>query len=96
MHLIDLGASPFREAIPSSLATYVLVHPDGPLQPAVALRVRGVEGVCRGSVKHLPEIFTDSPLRCFVQYDHHLVSILDFDRLLQREELNGQLISTAA
>lgn len=96
MQLIDLGASLFREAIPSSLATYVLVRPDGPHQPAVALRVRGVEGVCRGSVKHLPEIFTDSPLRGFVQYDHHLISILDFNRLLQREELHGPLISIAA
>ncbi len=95
VQLIDLGDSLFRDAIPARDATYVLVRPDGPESSAIALRVRGVEGVCRGSVKHLPALLSDSPLRGFVQADQHIVSILDFDRLLGREEPQGQLIPMA-
>lgn len=96
MQMIDLGDSLFREAIPTANATYVLARPDGPDRPAIALRVRSVEGICRGSVKHLPTMLSNSPLRGFVQADRHIVSVLDFDRLLGREQQQGQLMSMAA
>jgi len=96
LQMIDLGDSLFQVAISPSEATYVLVRPDGPGEAAIALRVRGVEGVCRGSVKQLPDLLMKSPLRGFVQADKHIVSILDFDRLLGRQEPQGQLISMAA
>lgn len=96
MQVIDLGDSLFQESISTVDATYVLVRPDGPEAPAIALRVRGVEGICRGSVKHLPDMLSESPLRGFVQAEQHIVSILDFDRLMGRQEPQGQLISMAA
>lgn len=94
--LIDLGETLFGTGIPQSVATYVLVRPDGPEAPALALRVRGVEGICRGSVKQMPTVLTNSPLRGFVQADQHLVSIIDFDRLLGREQRDGMLQTKAA
>jgi chemotaxis protein histidine kinase CheA len=84
--LIDLGDSLFHAAIPVADATYVMVRPDGADGEVLALRVRGVDGICRGSIKSVPSMLSDGPLRGFVQADRRIVGVLDFDLLLDRHE----------
>ena len=96
VQLIDLGQSLFNAPIGTDDATYVHVHPDGEDQPAVALRVRAVTGICRGSVKWLPTSLPDSPLRGFVYSDRDLVGIIDFDRLLGHGSIDHARVLVAA
>lgn len=86
LRLIDLGDSLFHAPIAPDEATYVHVRPDGDEGEVLALRVRGVEGVCRGSLKSMPALLEDAPLRGFVQADRRIVGIVDFDRLLERDD----------
>lgn len=85
LQLLDLGASMFNEPIAIDEATYVHVRPDGDEGEAIALRVRGIEGVCRGSLKSVPEMLQSAPLRGFVQADRRIVGVIDFDQLLERD-----------
>jgi hypothetical protein len=85
MPLIDLGDSMFHAPISADEATYVHVRPDGDDGESIALRVRGVEGVCRGSLKSMPAMLEQAPLRGFVQADQRIVGFIDFDRLLERD-----------
>jgi len=82
--VVDLGEALFGRAIDTTEATYVHVHPDGRDGICVALRVLGVDGICRGSIKSVPAMLSESPLRGFVQADLRLIAVLDFDRLLGR------------
>ncbi len=84
VRLLDLGALLFGAPIDAEEATYLHVKPDGDEGETLALRVRNVEGICRGSIKSLPHLLTDAPLRGFVQADRRIVGIVDFDRLLGR------------
>jgi chemotaxis signal transduction protein len=97
VQLIDLGASLFRTAIPTDDATYVLVRPDGEEGDVLALRVRSVDGICRGSLKSMPGVLAEAPLRGFVQADRQIVGVLDFDLLLDRHEHEaGRMLVSAA
>lgn len=82
--LLDLGDLLFGAPIPTAEATYVRVRPDGPDGEVFALRVRNVEGICRGSLKALPGMLTDAPLRGFIHSDNTLIGVLDFGMLLGR------------
>ncbi len=82
LRLIDLGDAMFQSPIPVEDATYVLIQPESNGGETLALRVRGVEGTCRGSLKSMPDLLADAPLRGFVQADRRIVGIIDFDRLL--------------
>ncbi len=82
--VVDLGEALFGRAIDGTEATYVHVHPDGRDGICIALRVLGVDGICRGSIKGVPALLSESPLRGFVQADLRLIAVLDFDRLLGR------------
>lgn len=86
VRLLDLGQLMFADPVDSADATYVHVRPDGESGETFALRVRGVEGICRGSVKSMPGMLADAPLRGFVQADRRIVGVVDFDRLLGRED----------
>lgn len=86
MRLIDLGQAMFGSGIDPTDATYVQIRPDGDDGDAVALRVLAVEGICRGSIKSMPDMLADAPLRGFVQADQRIVGIVDLDRLLDRED----------
>lgn len=86
MRLIDLGDAMFGAAIDASEATYVHIRPDGDEGESVALRVIAVDGVCRGSIKAMPDMLAEAPLRGFVQADRRIVGIIDLDRLLGRED----------
>jgi hypothetical protein len=97
--LIDLGDALFGAAISAVDGTYVHVRleamdkcPGG----VVAVRVLGVEGICRGSVRSVHGMLSQSPLRGFVQSDSHLVAVVDFDRLLgHRIRIPGQPLRVA-
>ncbi|WP_373064361.1 chemotaxis protein CheW [Gemmatimonas sp.] len=85
LRLIDLGDAMFQNPIPVENATYVLVQSESNGGETLALRVRGVEGTCRGSLKAMPELLTNAPLRGFVQADRKVIGIIDFERLLRHE-----------
>ena len=97
--LIDLGNALFGAAISAVEGTYVHIRleamdscPGG----VVAVRVRSVEGICRGTVRSVHEMLSQSPLRGFVQSDSHLIAIVDFDRLLgHRVRTPGQALRVA-
>ncbi len=82
--IVDLGDTLFGVPIDSTDATYVYVHPDGRDGICVALRVLSVDGICRGSMKGVPAMLSESPVRGFVHADLRLFAVLDFDRLLGR------------
>jgi|GEM_PF-1251445 len=84
--MIDLGTSLFQEAIPTDDATYVMVRPRGDASEILALRVRGVDGICRGSLKSVPGLLSDAPLRGFVHADRGIIGVLDFDMLLDQHD----------
>ncbi len=85
--LVDLGNALFGAAIPSVDGTYVHVRldeTDDYPDTVLALRVRGVEGICRGSLRSVHGMLAESPLRGFLQTDGRIVAVVDFDRLLGR------------
>ena len=85
--LIDLGGALFGTATPSDGGTYVhvqLEQTDDYPDTVLALRVRGVEGICRGSVRAVHGMLSESPLRGFLQTEGRIVAVVDFDRLLGR------------
>ena len=86
VRLIDLGEAMFSQGIDATEATYVHIRPDGDEGDIVALRVIAVDGVCRGSIKAMPDMLADAPLRGFVQADQRIIGIVDLDRLLDRED----------
>jgi len=86
VRVVDLGEAMFESGIDATEATYVHIRPDGENGESVALRVVAVDGVCRGSMKALPDMLADAPLRGFVQADQRMVGVADLDRLLGRED----------
>ncbi len=93
---MDLGTLLFGQPISTEDATYVLVNRGETDGASIALRVRAIDGVCRGSIKRLPELLSDSPLRGFVQSDLDIISVLDLNRLLSRtHHSDGQLVLSA-
>ncbi len=94
--LIDLGDALFGTRIEEDMCMYVHVRAGGDGSPALALRVRAVDGIVRGSVKSVPILLAESPLRGFVQSDDDLVAVLDFDRLLARAEAQQRDSAQAA
>ncbi len=97
--LIDLGDALFGAAIPTIDGTYVHIRlEDTDVSPGgiIAVRVRGVEGICRGSVRSAHQMLSASPLRGFLQTDSRIVAVLDFDRLLgHRVRTHGEALRAA-
>lgn len=89
--ILDLGDQLYGAAIAATEATYVHVRPDGEGGEVFALRVRNVDGICRGSLKALPGMLTNAPLRGFVHTDDATIGVLDFDRLVGRDH-DDQLV----
>jgi len=82
LRMLDLGESLFGEPITADDATYVHLRVYAGDATALALRVREVHGVCRGSLKILPTVLADGPLRGFVQDGGRVIGILDHERLM--------------
>jgi hypothetical protein len=96
VRLLDLGDVLYGDSIDDAEATYVHMTVEGEESEVLALRVRGVEGICRGSIKPLPPMLQDLPLRGFVQADRRIVGVVDFERILGRETDQMRLEGLAA
>jgi hypothetical protein len=85
--LIDLGGVLFDAPIDATEATYVHVRTgDGP-DDVLVMRVRGVQGICRGSMKAVPLGLKSPVVRGFIMTGEHVVAVLDIAEALEQSRL---------
>ena len=81
--LIDLGDELFDMPIDASEATYVHVRSGDDAGEILAMRVRGVQGICRGSMKSVPKALQTPLVRGFIVTADNMVAVLDITQTVQ-------------
>lgn len=80
--IVDLGGCLYDAEVSASGAVYVIVNCRGSSgERKLALRVRELRGMCRGSVLYVPDHCQTNWLRGFVMNRRRMVGVLDLDRL---------------
>lgn len=83
LRIVDIGEQLFASHNSESMATYVIVRTN---DDRLAIRVRQIDGIRRGSVRSVPEGFENSLLRGFIQSEQRVVGVMDLSRLAQAEQ----------
>ena len=82
LRIVDLGDCLYDSAVDPAAAVYVIVRCRGAAGPRrIALRVRELRGMCRGSVLYVPEHCQTDWLRGFIMNRRRMVGVLDLDQL---------------
>jgi len=80
--IVDLGDCLYDSCVDPVAAVYVIVRCRSAAGPRrIALRVRELRGMCRGSVIYVPEHCQTDWLRGFIMNRRRMVGVLDLDRL---------------
>ncbi len=80
--IVDLGARLYDTDVDPAAAMYVIVQCDtAEGMRRVALRVRELRGMCRGSVRYVPEHCPTEWLRGFIMNRRQMVGVLDLARV---------------
>jgi hypothetical protein len=80
--IIDLGDCLYDTGVDPNTAVYVIVRCQGSAgMRRIALRVRELRGLCRGSVSYVPEHCQTDFLRGFIMNRRRMVGVLDLERL---------------
>ena len=80
--IIDLGDCLYDSGVDPDTAVYVIVRCRGAAGPRrIALRVRELRGICRGSVLYVPEHCQTDWLRGFIMNRRRMIGVLDLERL---------------
>jgi len=80
--IIDLGDCLYDSGVDPDTAVYVIVRCRGAAGPRrIALRVRELRGICRGSVLYVPEHCQTDWLRGFIMNRRRMIGVLDMERL---------------
>jgi hypothetical protein len=80
--IIDLGDCLYDTGVDPNTAVYVIVRCQGITgMRRIALRVRELRGLCRGSVSYVPEHCQTEFLRGFIMNRRRMVGVLDLERL---------------